>query len=46
MEEQYNSLVEFERLAGEDKKWLMEVREELSRENHELEGRVKLENRR
>lgn len=45
MEEHYNSLVEFERMATEDKKWLMEVRKELSRENHELEGRVKLENR-
>ncbi|NJE04657.1 hypothetical protein E3E36_00520 [Thermococcus sp. M36] len=43
MEGHYASLVEFEKTAAEDKVWLMGVREEISRENHELEKVRKLE---
>ncbi len=44
MEEHYKSIVEFEKMARKDKEWLMDVRKELSKENHELEERMKHEN--
>ena len=41
MKEHYTSLVEFERTAKKDKEYLMKARADLSRENRELEVRVR-----
>ncbi len=41
MKEHYSSLVEFEKMAKKDKAYLMEKRTELSKENRELEAKVR-----
>lgn|GEM_PF-7045640 len=41
MKEHWNSLLEFERMAREDKEFMMEFRRALSEENHRLEEKVR-----
>jgi len=41
MREHWNSLLEFDRMAREDKEFMMEFRRTLSDENHRLEKKVR-----